>query len=73
MVDAAILERSLYLVAELVQLGMPVVVGLNMLDVAAQNGIRINTAALSAALGVPVFDLIAAKKVGDRSIGRGGA
>ena len=63
-VDAAILERSLYLVAELVQLGLPLVVGLNMLDVAAQNGIRINTQALSAALGVPVFDLIAAKGVG---------
>ncbi len=40
-VDAAILERSLYLVAELVQLGLPLVVGLNMLDVAAQNGMRI--------------------------------
>ena len=63
-VDAAILERSLYLVAELVQLGRPVVVGLNMLDVAAQNGTCINTAALSAALGVPVFDLIAAKGIG---------
>jgi ferrous iron transport protein B len=63
-VDAAILERSLYLVAELVQLDLPVVVGLNMLDVAAQNGIRIHTAALSTALGVPVFDLIAAKGIG---------
>jgi ferrous iron transport protein B len=60
-VDAAILERSLYLVAELVQLGLPVVVGLNMLDVAVQNGIHIDTTRLSQALGVPVFDLVAAK------------
>ncbi|HZY40416.1 MAG TPA: ferrous iron transport protein B, partial [Anaerolineae bacterium] len=63
-VDAAILERSLYLVAELVQLGRPLVVGLNMLDVATQNGIRIDTRRLSETLGVPVFDLIAARNVG---------
>ena len=46
-VDASILERSLYLVAELVQLGLPLVVGLNMLDVAKQTGTQINTTALS--------------------------
>ena len=63
-VDAAILERSLYLVAELVQLGLPLVVGLNMIDVATQIGIRIDTRALSKALGVPVIDLIAAKNEG---------
>src|SRR5512137_510935 len=63
-VDAAILERSLYLVAELVQLGLPLVVGLNMIDVAQQNGMQIDTGKLSAELGVPVFSLIAAKNVG---------
>ncbi len=63
-VDAAILERSLYLVAELVQLGVPLVVGLNMMDVAAQHGTRIDTAALSRAIGAPVINLIAAKNVG---------
>ena len=63
-VDAAILERSLYLVAELVQLGLPLVVGLNMFDVAQQNGMRIDLAKLSQTLGVPVVDLIAAKNVG---------
>src|SRR5512141_3123666 len=68
-VDAAILERSLYLVADLVQLGLPVVVGLNMLDVAKQTGTQINTPALSQLLGVPVIDLIAAKGIGvDRLI-----
>ena len=63
-VDAAILERSLYLVAELMHLGLPLVVGLNMIDVATQNGLHIDTHLLSAALGVPVIDLIAAKNFG---------
>lgn len=63
-VDAAILERSLYLVAELVQLGLPLVVGLNMLDVATRHGTRIDTRQLSAALGVPVIELVAAKNAG---------
>src|SRR5512135_1314218 len=63
-VDAAILERSLYLVAELVQLGVPLVVGLNMLDVATQHDTRIDTAKLSETIGVPVIGLVAAKKFG---------
>ncbi len=63
-VDAAILERSLYLVAELVQLGVPLVVGLNMLDVAARHGTHIDTAKLSEAIGAPVINLVAAKKIG---------
>ena len=71
-VDAAILERSLYLVAELVQLGVPLVVGLNMLDVATRHGTRIDTAKLSEAIGVPVINLIAAKKVGIDQLGAGG-
>ncbi len=63
-VDAAILERSLYLVAELVQLGAPLVVGLNMLDVATRQGTCIDTTALSEAIGVPVISLVAAQKIG---------
>jgi ferrous iron transport protein B len=63
-VDAAILERSLYLVAELVQLGLPLVVGLNMIDVARQNGMQIDLVKLSETIGVPVIDLIAAKNIG---------
>jgi ferrous iron transport protein B len=63
-VDAAILERSLYLVAELVQLGVPLVVGLNMLDVATRHGTRIDTLKLSEAIGVPVIELIAAQGKG---------
>ncbi len=63
-VDAAILERSLYLVAELVQLGVPLVVGLNMLDVAARHGTHIDTMKLSESIGVPVIGLVAAKRMG---------
>ncbi len=63
-VNAAILERSLYLVAELVQLGVPLVVGLNMIDVVAQQGMHIDPVKLSKAIGVPVVGLIAAKGTG---------
>jgi len=64
MVDAATLEHSLYLVAELVSLPAPVVVGLNMIDVARQEGMEIEPDVLSAALGVPVVPMVAAKGEG---------
>lgn len=64
LVDAAILERSLYLVAELLSLPTPVVVGLNMMDVAQQEGVQIEPEVLEAALGVPVVPMIATKSVG---------
>jgi len=64
LVDAAILERSLYLVAELVSLPVPVVVGLNMIDVARQEGLQIEPEVLAAALGVPVVPMVATKNIG---------
>jgi ferrous iron transport protein B len=64
LVDAAVLERSLYLVAELLSLPAPVVVGLNMIDVAEQEGVRIEPQVLEAALGVPVVPMVATKKLG---------
>jgi ferrous iron transport protein B len=63
-VDAAILERSLYLVAELLSLSAPVIVALNMLDVAQQEGVTVEPEVLQAALGVPVVPMIATKNVG---------
>ncbi len=54
-VDASNLERNLYLVHQILDLGRPVVVALNMMDVAAAVGIRIDPAALERALGVPVI------------------
>ncbi len=63
-VDAATLERSLYLVAELLPLPVPVVVALNMMDVARQEGIRVEPEVLQAALGVPVVPMSATRGVG---------
>jgi len=63
-VSAANLERSLYLVAELAALNSPIVVALNMLDVAEQEGIAIDAQALAAQLGLPVVPIIASKAVG---------
>ncbi|MBN1953938.1 MAG: ferrous iron transport protein B [Anaerolineae bacterium] len=64
LVDAAILERSLYLVAELISLPVPLVVGLNMIDVARQEGVEIEPEVLEAALGVPVVPMVATKNIG---------
>jgi ferrous iron transport protein B len=63
-VNAATLERSLYLVAELLLLPVPVVVALNMIDVAEQEGIQIEPKVLEAALGVPVVSMVASRGVG---------
>jgi ferrous iron transport protein B len=68
LVDAAILERSLYLVAELLSLPAPVVVGLNMMDVAQQEGFRIEPEVLEAALGVPVVPMVATRNMGVREL-----
>ena len=63
-VNAATLERSLYLVAELLLLPAPVIVGLNMIDVAEQQGLTIEPRVLEAAIGVPVVPMVAARGQG---------
>ena len=68
LVNAASLERNLYLVAELLPLPTRVVVGLNMVDVAANEGMRIEPQVLEAALGVPVVPMVAAKNKGLREL-----
>jgi ferrous iron transport protein B len=67
-VNAAALERSLYLVAELLALNLPLVIGLNMGDVAAQQGIRVEPHVLEAALGLPVVPLVASRNQGVREL-----
>ncbi len=67
-VSAAALERSLYLLSELLILGPPVVVGLNMIDVAETQGIHIDIEALHASLGIPVVPMIATKNKGIREL-----
>jgi ferrous iron transport protein B len=63
-VNAATLERSLYLVAELLLLPAPVMVALNMTDVAEREGIQVEPKVLEAALGIPVVPMIASKGMG---------
>ena len=67
-VNAASLERNLYLVAEMLMLPAPVVIGLNMTDVAEQHGIRVEPHVLEAALGAPVVPLVASKNQGLRKL-----
>ena len=68
LLDAATLERNLYLVAELLPLPAPVIVALNMMDVAEQEGYQIEPEVLEAALGVKVVPMIATKNVGTREL-----
>lgn len=64
-VDAANLERNLYLVCQLLELGMPVIIALNMADTARRHGVEIDVRKLSQQLhGIPVIET-----VGNRGIG----
>jgi ferrous iron transport protein B len=63
-VDASNLERNLYLTTQALELGVPVVVALNMIDVARSQGIIIDAERLSRQIGVPVVPLQANKKRG---------
>jgi len=67
-VNATALERGLYLVAELMTLPVPLVVGLNMLDIAERQGSHIDIEVLEAALGIPVVGLVATKNRGVRDL-----
>ncbi|VAW78141.1 Ferrous iron transport protein B, partial [hydrothermal vent metagenome] len=58
-VDASNLERNLYLTVQLLEMGVPLVLALNMMDVARKRGIRIDTERLSQELGCPVVPVVA--------------
>ena len=58
-VDASNLERNLYLTVQLLELGIPLILALNMIDAAAGRGIQINEAELSRRLQVPVIPTVA--------------
>ena len=62
--NAAALERHLYLVSELLALPIPLILGLNMMDVAEQQGLHIEAHVLAAALGVPVVPMVASRNRG---------
>ncbi|MGC3967126.1 MAG: ferrous iron transport protein B [Pirellulales bacterium] len=63
-VDAGNLERNLYLVSQVLELGLPTILALNMVDVAAGRGITIDTAALSRKLGLAVVEVQAHRGIG---------
>jgi ferrous iron transport protein B len=62
--DASVLERGLYLMAELAGLGVPLVLALNMMDVARAQGTVLDPAVLEAALGIPAVPLVARRGEG---------
>ncbi len=55
-VDASNLKRGLYLTLQLLEMGVPVLLALNMMDVARKKGMSIDTAGLSESLGVPIVE-----------------
>ena len=60
-VDGTNLERNLYLTTQLTELGIPVVMAINMMDIVKKNGDEINTAEMSRQLGCKVVDISALK------------
>jgi ferrous iron transport protein B len=68
-VDAANLERNLYLVVQIIEMGSPVIVALNMTDIADTKGLQIDVKRLSQGLGVPVIPMVAREKQGIDALG----
>ncbi|HYA14631.1 MAG TPA: ferrous iron transport protein B, partial [Syntrophales bacterium] len=68
LVNASALERSLYLLSEILLLGPPVVVAVNMIDVAESHGIHIDVKALQKSLGIPVVQMVASKNRGIKEL-----
>jgi len=63
-VDASNIERNLYLTSQVMEMGVPMVIALNMMDMAKERQIEIDIAGLSKSLGLPIIPIIAAKNQG---------
>lgn len=63
-IDATNLERNLYLTTQLIELGIPVVAALNMMDIVKKNGDRIRIDELSRRIGCPIVEISALKMTG---------
>ncbi|MGX6970842.1 ferrous iron transport protein B [Vagococcus bubulae] len=63
-IDASNLERNLYLTTQLLELGIPMILSLNMMDVVEKKGIRLNEEKLAYSLGIPVVKMSVTKKEG---------
>lgn len=68
--DAANLEQHLVFAQEVLELGRPTVVALNMIDLAERDGLTLDPAALSQALGVPVVPTVAVRRRGIAELGQ---
>jgi ferrous iron transport protein B len=62
--DASNLERNLYLLSQVLELGVPTVVALNMVDLARSHGLKIDAQRLQAQLGIPVVEVQANRRLG---------
>lgn len=62
--EATNIERNLYLTCQIAELGVPIVVAVNMMDEAAEDGIEIDTTVLSEKLGLPVVPITAVREEG---------
>lgn len=69
-VDATNLRRNLRLVLAVQRMGLPLVVALNMVDLARRRGLNVDAAALSRELGVPVVETVGVKSGGDTALRR---
>ncbi len=69
-VDASNCERNLYLVTQIQDLGLPMIIALNMMDTALQQGKTIDVDGLSKALGVPVIQMVATTQEGLEALKR---
>jgi len=67
-VDASNLERNLYLAIQFLEMGIPICIALNMIDVAKKRGIRVNASKLSSLLGVPIIPTIARSGHGKKAL-----
>lgn len=67
--DASKVERGLYLALEIIERGYPVLIALNMWDVAKDKNIKINTRKLEQILDVPIIPTIAVSGAGFRKLG----
>ncbi|MGW8303914.1 MAG: ferrous iron transport protein B, partial [Desulfobacterales bacterium] len=67
-VDASNLERNLYLAIQFLEMGIPICIALNMIDVAQKRGIKVNAQKLSSLLGVPVTPTVARSGTGKKEL-----
>lgn len=67
-VDASNIERNLYLTTQLIEIGIPVVIALNMMDVVQKNGDKVDVNELSKRLGCPVVETSAVRSAGIKEL-----